>query len=80
MPGRSKSTFGVRSYDINRFDPKLQKENGMTVVSIAHRLSTLKNTDEIFVFDRGEIVQRGKYDKLKEQPGIFQDMYLGKLK
>lgn len=59
---------------------KLQKENGMTVVSIAHRLSTLKNTDEIFVFDRGEIVQRGKYDKLKEQPGIFQDMYLGKLK
>ncbi len=59
---------------------KLQKENGMTVISIAHRLSTLKNTDEIIVFDKGEIVQRGKYDELKDRPGIFQDMYLGKLK
>lgn len=59
---------------------KLQKENGMTVISIAHRLSTLKNTDEIIVFDKGEIVQCGKYDELKDRPGIFQDMYLGKLK
>lgn len=59
---------------------KLQKENNMTVISIAHRLSTLKNTDEIIVFDKGKITQRGKFDALKDRPGIFQDMYLGKLK
>lgn len=59
---------------------KLQKESGTTVISIAHRLSTLKNTDEIIVFDKGKIAQRGKFDELKEQSGIFQDMYLGKLK
>lgn len=59
---------------------KLQKENGTTVISIAHRLSTLKNTDEIIVFDKGKIAQRGKFDELKDEPGIFQDMYLGKLK
>lgn len=59
---------------------KLQKENGTTVLSIAHRLSTLKNTDEIFVFNNGKIVQRGGFDELKEQPGIFQDMYLGKMR
>lgn len=59
---------------------KLQRENHTTVISIAHRLSTLKNTDEIIVFNQGKITQRGKFDELKDAPGIFQDMYLGKLK
>lgn len=59
---------------------KMQKESHTTVISIAHRLSTLKNTNEIVVFDQGKIVQRGKFDELKEQAGIFQDMYLGKLR
>lgn len=59
---------------------KLQHENHTTVISIAHRLSTLKNTNEIIVFNQGKIVQRGKFDQLKEQPGIFQDMYQGKLR
>lgn len=59
---------------------RLQKENGTTVISIAHRLSTLKNTDEIIVFDHGKIAQRGVFEKLKECPGVFRDMYLGKLK
>lgn len=59
---------------------KMQKENHTTVISIAHRLSTLKNTDEIIVLDHGTIVQRGKFDELKDIPGIFKDMYLGKLK
>lgn len=59
---------------------KLQVENNTTVISIAHRLSTLKNTNEIIVFNKGQIVQRGNFDELKDKPGIFQDMYLGKLK
>lgn len=59
---------------------KMQKENHTTVISIAHRLSTLRNTDEIIVFSQGKIAQRGKFDALKDRAGIFQDMYLGKLK
>lgn len=59
---------------------KLQRENHTTIISIAHRLSTLKNTDRIIVFDNGKIAQQGKFDALKDEPGIFQNMYLGKLK
>ena len=59
---------------------KLQKENDTTILSIAHRLTTLENCDNILVFDQGKIVQQGKYQELIETPGIFQDMYNGILK
>ncbi len=59
---------------------KLKEECGTTVLSIAHRLSTLKNCDEIIVMDKGRIVQKGKYDELEATPGIFRDMALGILK
>ena len=58
----------------------LQKENKTTILSIAHRLSTLENCDRILVFDKGEIVQVGRYNNLIKEKGIFQDMYKGKLK
>lgn len=58
----------------------LMKEMPMTVISIAHRLTTLKNCDTILVFDKGRIVQTGKYEDLIEQEGIFSDMYHGRLK
>ena len=59
---------------------KLMKETPMTVISIAHRLTTLKNCDTILVFDKGQIVQEGKYDELIGREGIFSDMYHGRLK
>lgn len=59
---------------------KLQKENNTTILSIAHRLTTLENCDTILVFDKGKIVQNGKYQDLITTPGIFQDMYNGILK
>ncbi len=40
----------------------------------------MQNCDSILVFDKGQIVQQGKYQELIEMPGIFQDMYNGKLK
>ena len=58
----------------------LQKENNITILSIAHRLSTLENCDNILVFDKGKIVETGKYQELIDTPGIFQDMYNGILK
>ncbi len=58
---------------------KLQKENQVSIISIAHRLTTLENCDSILVFDKGQIIQSGKYKTLIETPGIFQDMYNGKI-
>lgn len=59
---------------------QLKKENNMTIISIAHRLTTLKNCDNIIVMDHGQVVQSGKYQELISQEGIFSDMYYGKLK
>lgn len=59
---------------------RLQKENNITILSIAHRLSTLENCDNILVLDKGKIVEQGKYQELINTPGIFQDMYNGVLK
>lgn len=57
-----------------------QKEENITVISIAHRLTTLKNCDRILVFNEGKIEQFGKYDELIKIPGIFKDMNDGVLK
>jgi ATP-binding cassette, subfamily B, bacterial len=44
-----------------------------TIITIAHRLTTLKNADRILVFDAGKIVQEGDFKSLSETKGLFQD-------
>lgn len=44
-----------------------------TVIMIAHRLKTVRNTDQIFVLSGGHIVQTGKHEDLIRQPGIYAD-------
>ncbi len=44
-----------------------------TMITIAHRLTTLQNTDRILVFDKGIIVQEGSYHALARKPGLFRD-------
>ena len=65
---------------IQRQIEKLQVENKVAIISIAHRLTTLENCDSILVFDKGKIIEQGKFKELIDKPGIFQDMYQGKLK
>ena len=48
------------------------KYSDKIVVSISHRLSTIKDSHRIFVFDRGAIVQQGTYADLAGQPGLFR--------
>ena len=47
----------------------------LTVLMIAHRLTTLRNCDWIYRIDKGQIVQRGTHDTLVNQPGIYQQIY-----
>ena len=44
---------------------KIFKEK--TIISIAHRINTLKNCDKIYYFDNGKIVDQGNFDKFKMQ-------------
>lgn len=62
---------------IQREIERMKDQDGVTVLSIAHRLTTLENCDEILVFDQGHICQRGKYEDLIGQKGLFRDMYHG---
>ncbi|WP_113702777.1 ABC transporter ATP-binding protein [Nonomuraea lactucae] len=48
---------------------------GRTAVSIAHRLSTAENADEVLVFDGGRVVQRGSHEELVAQPGVYADLH-----
>ncbi len=46
-----------------------------TTIVIAHRLSTVRNADEICVFNEGEIVERGKHDDLIIQNGVYKKLH-----
>lgn len=48
---------------------------GRTAISIAHRLSTAENADEVLVFDAGRLVQRGAHADLVDEPGVYADLH-----
>ena len=50
---------------------------GRTVFVIAHRLSTVMNSDVIMVLDHGEIIERGTHTSLLEKKGVYYRLYTG---
>lgn len=50
---------------------------GRTVFVIAHRLSTVMNSDVIMVLDHGRIIERGSHQKLIEEKGTYYQLYTG---
>jgi ATP-binding cassette subfamily B protein len=54
-----------------------QLMQGRTSFVIAHRLSTVRNADEILVMENGEIVERGSHEVLLKQKGHYYRLYTG---
>lgn len=53
---------------------------GRTVFVIAHRLSTVRNSNAIMVLENGEIIERGDHEALLEQKGRYYELCTGKVK
>ena len=48
---------------------------GRTSIVIAHRLSTVRDADQILVLEKGQIVERGTHDELVSEGGLYADLY-----
>jgi ATP-binding cassette subfamily B protein len=49
---------------------------GRTTLVIAHRLSTVLNADELYVMDRGRVIERGTHQELLAREGLYASLYL----
>jgi ATP-binding cassette subfamily B (MDR/TAP) protein 1 len=51
-----------------------RRKPGRTTITVAHRLSTIKGCDRIFVLNRGEVVEVGHHEELMRKRGIYSEM------
>lgn len=73
MDEASASIDADNEYELQKAFQNLMKEK--TVIMIAHRLTSIKNVDEILVLERGKIVERGKSKDLFEKNGLYKRLF-----
>ena len=57
----------------------ITKKYNITTIIIAHRLSTVKNADEILFLDKGEIIEKGTHKELIEKKGEYYKLVQNQL-
>ncbi len=53
---------------------------GRTTFVVAHRLSTIRNADQVLVLNEGQIIERGTHDSLLAQKGFYYDLYMSQFR
>ncbi|MEP0762806.1 MAG: ATP-binding cassette domain-containing protein, partial [Chloroflexota bacterium] len=53
---------------------------GRTSFVVAHRLSTIRNADQVFVIDDGRIIERGTHESLLEARGFYYSLYMSQFR
>ncbi|MHA2358206.1 MAG: ABC transporter ATP-binding protein [Candidatus Heimdallarchaeaceae archaeon] len=70
------ATAAVDAYTEWKIQEALDKLlTNRTSIVIAHRLTTVKNSDRIIVLDKGEIVEEGNHDQLMSEAGLYSELY-----
>lgn len=70
------ATSSLDSETARRIEATIYKiSTDMTVIIITHKLIAVRNFDEIFVIDKGRLVEQGSFTQLMEQNGLFASLY-----
>lgn len=69
------SSLDTNSEELVQKTLNLLKEQQKTIIIIAHRLSTIAFSDNIFVLDKGKLIERGKHSELIQNNGKYADLF-----
>ncbi len=70
------ATSALDSHTANTIEETLNRVcRDMTVIMITHKLSSVRNCDEIFVLQKGKLVEHGSFPELMKQNGLFASLY-----
>jgi ATP-binding cassette subfamily B protein len=69
------STSALDTETEREFQKTLEGLTGMTKIIIAHRISAVRNADEIIVLDKGSVAERGTHKELLEKKGLYYETW-----